>query len=55
MATAVKDMWVTNLTEPWRGDNSSVSVYDFFDSIHKAAEMGRLSSKDKVRFARLKL
>jgi hypothetical protein len=55
MATAIKDMWVANLVEPWKGDSNSVPVTEFFVSINKAAEMGRLSSKDKVRLARLKL
>jgi hypothetical protein len=55
MATATKDMWVANLVEPWKGDSSSIPVTEFFDSINEVAEMGRLSSKDKVRLARLKL
>ena len=48
-------MWVANLIEPWKGDSNSVPVIEFFESIDEAAEMGRLSSKDKVRLARLKL
>jgi hypothetical protein len=48
-------MWVANLVEPWKGDSNSIPVIDFFESINEAAEMGRLSSKDKVRLARLKL
>jgi hypothetical protein len=55
MATAAKDMWVANLVDPWKGDSSSIAVHEFFESINEAAEMGRLSSKDKVRLARLKL
>jgi hypothetical protein len=55
MATATKDMWVASLVEPWKGDSSSVPVVEFFESINEAAETGRLSSKDKVRLARLKL
>jgi len=55
MATVVKDMWVANLVEPWKGDSNSVPVTEFFESITEAAEMGRLSAKDKVRLARLKL
>jgi hypothetical protein len=55
MATAAKDMWVANLIEPWKGDQSSVPVHEFFEAIDEAAEMGRLSAKDKVRLARLKL
>jgi len=55
MATATKDMWVANLIEPWRGDSSSISVIEFFESIDEAAEMGRLSSKDKVHLAKLKI
>lgn len=54
MATTTKDMWVANLIEPWRGD-SSMSVTEFFESIDEAAEMGRLTAKDKVHLARLKL
>jgi len=45
-------MWVANLVEPWRGDSSSISVIEFFENIEEAAEMRRLSSKDKVRLAR---
>jgi len=48
-------MWVANLVEPWRGDSNSISAVDFFESIEEAAEMGRLSSKDKVNLAKLKL
>jgi hypothetical protein len=55
MATAMKDMWVANLVEPRRGDSSSISVIDVFENTEEAAEMGRLSSKGKVRLARLKL
>ena len=53
--TVTKDMWVANLVEPWKGDSNSIPVLEFFESINEAAEMGRLSSKDKVRLARLKL
>jgi hypothetical protein len=42
-------MWVTNLVEPWRGDSNSIPVIEFFESINKAAKMGMLSSKDKIR------
>jgi len=55
MATTTKDMWVANLVEPWRGDSNSISIIDFFESINEAAEMGQLSSKDKVHLAKLKL
>jgi hypothetical protein len=55
MATATKDMSVENLVEPWRGDSSSIPVSEFFESINEAAEMGRLSSKDKVHLVKLKL
>ena len=55
MATATKDMWVASLVEPWKGDSNSVPVTEFFESITEAAEMGRLSAKDKVRLATLKL
>jgi len=52
---ATKDMWVVNLVEPWRGGSDSITATEFFESINEAAEMGHLSSKDKVRIARLKL
>jgi hypothetical protein len=55
MATVTKDMWVSSLVEPWKGDSGSIPVIDFFELINEAAEMGRLSAKDKVRLARLKL
>jgi hypothetical protein len=55
MATATKDMWVANLVDSWRGDSNSISVYEFFETIEEAAEMGTLTSKDKIRLARLKL
>ena len=56
MATAAKDTWVANLVEPWRGESNSIQVTEFFfESIDEAAEMGKLTSKDKVRLARLKL
>ena len=55
MANLAKDLSVANLVEPWKGDQSSISVYEFFEAIDEAAEMGRLSTKDKVRLARLKL
>jgi hypothetical protein len=29
-ATAAKEMWVANLVEPWRGDQSSVPVLSIF-------------------------
>jgi hypothetical protein len=55
-ATVVtKDTGVANLVEPWKGEGSSVSVLEFFELINEAAEMGRLSPKDKVRMVRLKL
>ena len=53
--TATKDMWVANLVEPWKGESSSMPVTEFFESIVGAAEMGKLSLKDKVQLARLKL
>jgi hypothetical protein len=55
MATATKDMWVANLVEAWKGESNSIPVTEFFESINEAAEMGRLSSKDNIRLARLKL
>jgi hypothetical protein len=49
-------MWVANLVEPWRGDSNSIpAVTDFFESIDEAAEIGRLSTKDKFHLDRLKL
>ena len=48
-------MWVANLVDPWRGDSNSISVFEFFESVDEAAEMGRLSTKDKVGLALLKL
>jgi hypothetical protein len=48
-------MWVANLVEPWKRDSNSVPGNEFFESVEEAAEMGRLTSKDKVRLARLKL
>jgi hypothetical protein len=53
--TATKDMWVANLVEPWKEESNSIPVIEFFESINEAAEMGRMSSKDKVRLATLKL
>ena len=49
-----KDMWVANLVESWRGDSNSVPVTEFFESIDEAAEMGKLTAKDKVHLAILK-
>lgn len=48
-------MWVANLLEPWKGDSNSIPVNEFFESINEAAEMGRLSAKDRMRLATLKL
>ena len=53
--TTTKDLGVTNLVEPCKGDSNSIPVWEFFESVNEAAEIGRLSSKDKVRLARLKL
>ena len=53
--TTIKDMWVANLVDPWRRESNSIPVSEFFELIDEAAEMGQLSSKDKVRLARLKL
>jgi hypothetical protein len=55
MATTTKDLWVANLVEPRKGDSDCIPVIEFFVSTNEAAEMGRLSSKDKVRLARVKL
>jgi hypothetical protein len=48
-------MVVANLIDFWNGASNSVSGFDFFESVTEAAEMGRLSSKDKVHLVRLKL
>ena len=48
-------MWVANLVDPWRGDSNSIPVMEFFESIDEAAEMGRLTAKDKVHLVKLKL
>jgi hypothetical protein len=53
--TISKDTWVTNLVEPWKGESNSITATEFFELINEAADMGRLSPKDKVRFVRLKL
>jgi hypothetical protein len=50
-----KDMWVANVVDSWRGESNSIPVIEFFESINEAGEMGRLSSKDTGRLARLKL
>jgi hypothetical protein len=50
-----KDMWVANLVDSWKDESNSIPVLEFLESINKAGEMGRLSSKDKVQLARLKL
>jgi hypothetical protein len=55
MVRATKDMWVANLVEPWGGDSNSIPGTEFFDKIDEAAEMERLSAKDKVHLVRLKL
>jgi hypothetical protein len=55
MATVAKDMWVATLAEPWNGEQSSVPVYEYFEGIDEAAEMSRLSAKDKLLLAKLKL
>jgi hypothetical protein len=47
MAAATKDMCIANLVDRWKGDSNSIPVVEFFESINEAAEMGRLSSKDK--------
>ena len=46
---------MANLVDPWRGNNNNIPVIEFFVSVDEAAEMSRLSTKDKVRIARLKL
>ena len=55
MATATKDMRVANLVESRRGDSNNVPVIEFFDSIDEAADMVRLTAKDKVHLAKMKL
>jgi hypothetical protein len=47
-------MWVTSLVEPWKDDRNSVPFIELFEYKNEAAKMKRLSSKDKVRLARLK-
>jgi hypothetical protein len=54
MATAAKDMWVANLVELWKGDHNSVPVYEFFEATGEAAEMGWLSTNDKLPLVRSK-
>jgi hypothetical protein len=57
MATvgATKDMVVANSVDFWKGDSNSTLVFDLFESVTEAAEMGRLSSKDRVHLVRSKL
>ena len=52
---STKDLGVANLIEPWKGDGNSISAVEFFESVDEAAELGKLSAKDKVRSAKLKL
>ena len=52
--TTIKDMWVANLVDSWRGESNTIPVIEFFELI-EGAKMGRLSSKDKVWLAQLKL
>jgi hypothetical protein len=55
MATApvaTKDMGVASMVEPWRGDGGSASVTEFFNYIEMVAELGGLSTGDKVHLAR---
>jgi hypothetical protein len=47
MVTSTKYMWVANLVEPWRVESSSIPVIDFFESVNRTAEMGRLNSEVK--------
>jgi hypothetical protein len=54
-ATVAKDIAVANLIDYWNGASNSMSVFDFFYTVTRAAEMGRLNSKDKVHLVRLKL
>ena len=55
MTTTTKDVWVATLVDQWSGDSSSISVMEFFENIEEAAEMGRLTAKEKARLARFKL
>jgi hypothetical protein len=52
---ATRVMGVVHLVEPWKGDGGSAPVTEFFGSIHMAAELGRLSAKDKIYLAKIKL
>jgi hypothetical protein len=54
MATATKDMWASEFGRAL-GHSNSIPVNEFFESLEEAAEIGRLTSKEKVRLARLKL
>jgi len=52
---ATKDLGVASLIEPWKGDGTGISAVEFFESVDEAAELGKLTAKDKVRLAKLKL
>ena len=52
---ATKDLGVTSLIEPWKGDGNGISAVEFFESVDEAAELGNLTAKDKVRLPKLKL
>ncbi|KAJ4428190.1 hypothetical protein ANN_24205 [Periplaneta americana] len=49
------DLSVTKLVEPWKGDSYSIPVTSFFDQIERITTMGRLTDKDAVQIAILKL
>jgi len=52
---ATKDLGVASLIEPWKGDGNGISAVEFFESVDEASELGKLTAKDKVRLAKLKL
>jgi hypothetical protein len=54
-STTTKNKWVAKLVETWKVDRNSIPLIEFFESINEAAEMRRLSSKDKLLLDRLKL
>lgn len=47
MAVATNEIWVANLIEFWREDNTGASVSDFC-AINGAAEMGKSNPKGKT-------
>jgi hypothetical protein len=51
----VKDLTVSNLIKPWRGESSDVAVEDFLNQVDKAAELGGWTQADQVKIISLKL